>query len=123
MAFNPSTVLRDAGAKFETLVNALKMHDVETLSEKPVNEAMLALNSIIKLLQDNQPTGEEWVLRKRKVLGLIDPLTNSALLIALGSMRKPFEETLDQVKRAVREVDLNKIKPTELDPRGQSGSK
>ena len=117
---DPSRVLGNARDKVDSLVLALKKHEEETLSKQPVSEAMTALDSLVSMLQAPQPSGDEWVMRKRRVLGIIDPLNNQALLIALGAMKKPFEETLEHVKQAVREVD-KKIKPTELDPRGQSG--
>ncbi len=118
---DPSRVLGNARDKVDSLVNALKMHEEETLSQKPVKEAMTALEALISMLQAPQPSGDEWVMRKRKVLGIISTLDNPGLLNGLGGTEKQsFEETLEHIKQVMREVD-RKVKPTEMDPRGQSG--
>jgi len=94
--------------------------DEEYRSRKVLDEAASSLGALENVLKNPAFSQQEIAGKERKLLDLAKKLEeNTALSTALGAMQAEFAGLLERIEKTILARDLNRIRPTEHDPKGQ----
>lgn len=106
----------NAVAVLTSLENSLqRCDDTDSVAKKYVDDAFVALRQLSSLADKGVIKGEEWLNRKRHFLSVVERLSDSSKLTALGTMQVEFSGMLRTIIRHMTKDDTNKVKKTEFD--------